>query len=80
MKFEHIPAGQFKTYCLQLMDDIHTKKKGFVITKRGVPVAQIIPTEDNLPQLFGWLSQSVVEQGNIIDPINVEWDVYDTKY
>lgn len=75
MKFEHIPAGQFKAHCLQLMNDINIKKIGYIITKRGVPVARILPPEETaLPQLFGWLSGTLIEENNIIDPIDVDWE------
>ena len=75
MKYEHIPAGQFKAHCLQLMNDINAKKVGYIITKRGVPVARILPPEEAAPpQLFGWLSGTIIEEGNIIDPIDAEWE------
>jgi prevent-host-death family protein len=75
MKYEHIPAGQFKAHCLQLMNDINTKKVGYIITKRGVPVARILPPEETVPpQLFGWLTGTIIEENNIIDPIDVEWE------
>lgn len=75
MKYEHIPAGQFKAHCLQLMNDINTKRVGYIITKRGVPVARILPPEEApSPPLFGWLSDTVISEENIIDPIDVEWE------
>jgi prevent-host-death family protein len=40
-----IPAGQFKTKCLALLDEVRDERSELVITKRGVPVARVIPIE-----------------------------------
>lgn len=69
-----ISAGHFKTHCLALMDEVKNKRQTIVITKRGIPVAKLMPTEEVLPSLFGWMKDTVVEQGNILDPIDLEWE------
>ena len=71
---ETIPAGDFKTHCLALMDEVKNKRQAIVITKRGVPVAKLIPAEEVFPSLFGWMKDTVVEQGSILDPIDLEWE------
>lgn len=38
-----VPAGEFKARCLQLIDDVHSENIGIVVTKRGVPMARLIP-------------------------------------
>jgi prevent-host-death family protein len=69
-----IPAGHFKTHCLALMDEVKNKGQTIVITKRGIPVAKLIPAAEVFPSLFGWMKDTVVEQGNILDPIDLEWE------
>ncbi len=38
-----IAAGQFKQTCLRILDEVRATGEGIVITKRGVPVAQLTP-------------------------------------
>ena len=40
-----IPAGEFKQTCLRLIDEVQTTGLRIVITKRGRPVAQVVPLE-----------------------------------
>jgi prevent-host-death family protein len=68
-----IAAGEFKTKCLKLLDEVAEKRKTLIITKHGKPVAQVVP----LPlkeSLFGSMKGTVLWMGDIISPIDVEWD------
>jgi prevent-host-death family protein len=47
-----IPAGRFKAQCLALLDDVAASGEPVVVTKRGKPVAQLVPIEA-LPSLIG---------------------------
>lgn len=38
-----IAAGEFKARCLELMDIVNEGHREFVITKRGKPVAKLVP-------------------------------------
>ncbi|MSP23826.1 MAG: type II toxin-antitoxin system Phd/YefM family antitoxin [Myxococcales bacterium] len=38
-----IPAGEFKAKCLAFFDEVETKQRSFVVTKRGRPVARVVP-------------------------------------
>ena len=38
-----IAAGKFKDRCLKTLDEVATGKSAVVITKRGRPVAKLIP-------------------------------------
>jgi prevent-host-death family protein len=39
-----IPVSQFKTHRLRLVEEVARQRKGFVVTKRGKPVARLVPT------------------------------------
>ena len=41
-----IPAGEFKAKCLQFMDDVQRDNIQITITKRGKPVARLVPIEE----------------------------------
>jgi prevent-host-death family protein len=71
---EQIAAGEFKAKCLQLMDKVQKGRQEIVITKRGKPVARLVPCDEELPGLFGCMKGSVKTYGNIIEPIEDEWE------
>jgi len=68
-----IPAGEFKAKCLKLLDKVAEERQTLVITKHGKPVAQVtpIPAKENI---VGSMKGSVLWMGDIISPIDVEWD------
>lgn len=68
-----IGAGDFKAKCLQLLNEIAERRETLVITKRGKPIARVIPVEPEQP-LFGALRGSVVEEHDIISPTGAEWE------
>ncbi len=69
-----IAAGEFKAKCLQLMEDVKEKNACFTITKRGKPIAQLIPMEDKPLNLFGALEDSVTINADIISGIDERWE------
>jgi len=60
-----IPAGVFKAKCLALLDEVQQERHEYVITKRGKPVARVIPIEEQKPQIFGRLKGTVKIHGDI---------------
>lgn len=68
-----IGAGDFKAKCLQLLDDVAAHREPLIITKRGKPVAKLVPIPPESP-LFGALAGSIVNQTDIIGPIDADWD------
>jgi prevent-host-death family protein len=75
MKRETIAAGKFKATCLGLLDEVQRERKEIVITKRGKPVARIVPVEtEKVPNLFGRMKGSGMIIGDIISPIGEIWD------
>jgi prevent-host-death family protein len=58
-----VPAGTFKDICLQLMDEVNTGVKEYVITKHGKPVARLVApyASDAAEQsAFGYLANTVI--------------------
>ena len=43
MKPKTIPAAKFKAECLALLDEVATGRGEIVVTKRGKPVARLVP-------------------------------------
>ncbi len=46
-----ISATEFKTKCLQLLDEVQRTGEGLVISKRGKPVARVLPEKASKPWL-----------------------------
>ncbi len=69
-----VPAGQFKARCLSLIDEVSLTHQVIVITKRGKPVARLVPLEEEKPRsLYGFFAGHVVEEGDIVSPTGEEW-------
>ena len=67
-----IPAGQFKARCLAILDDVQRKRRSVVVTKRGKPVARVVPVEeaDDGDSLRG----SVLYEGDLVSPLSERWN------
>ena len=63
-----IPAGQFKARCLRLMDEVRTTREPVLITKKGRPVAKLVPAEGQPEDIFGCLKDEIKIVGDIESP------------
>ena len=71
-----INATEFKAKCLKLVDEVAQTREPIVITKRGKPVAQVVPIEEETPTShFGYMAGTIEITGDIISPIEEEWSV-----
>ena len=57
-------ASKFWEQCLSLLDDL--RAKGIVITKRGKPVAKVIPIGCGCAALIGSMKGRLKIKGNIM--------------
>jgi prevent-host-death family protein len=48
-------AGAFKVHCLKVIDEVQSKRQAVLITKRGKPVAKLVPVEQEKDDIFGFL-------------------------
>ena len=46
MTQRRIAAAEFKAKCLALLDEVAEMKETLVVTKRGKPVARVVPVEE----------------------------------
>ena len=69
-----IPAGQFKANCLRLMDEVAQRRIPIVITKRGKPIAKLMPISEEPIDIFGRMAGTIKICGDIVSPIDdIEW-------
>ena len=71
MAMKQIPAARFKERCLSLLDEVDAE--GIVITKRGKPVARLIPFDTGSASLIGSLKDKVKLSGRLLST-GVKWD------
>ncbi len=79
MKTKTIPAGAFKARCLAIMDEVQAKREAVVITKRGKPVAKLVPVENQKDDIFGFFKGKIKVTGDVVSPALTpeEWgDLY----
>lgn len=71
----NINAAEFKAKCLKLIDEVAATHRSLVITKRGRPVARVVPIEDetSIPSLFGYMRGTGEIVGDIIDAPSDPW-------
>ncbi|MGO8790204.1 MAG: type II toxin-antitoxin system Phd/YefM family antitoxin [Terriglobia bacterium] len=64
-----ISAGTFKTHCLSIMEDVRATRHPVLITKRGRPVAKLVPVDTGRDDFIGRLEGVVKIVGDIESPI-----------
>jgi prevent-host-death family protein len=74
MKQEIIKASEFKAKCLRLMDEVRETGKEYIISKNGVPVSKLVPIKTKRTTLFGMHKDQITIKGDIVSPLDVEWD------
>lgn len=68
---KEIAAAKFKEQCLSLLDEVD--EDGIVITKRGKPVAKLIPIRAESASLIGSLKGRVTIKEEIFST-GIKWD------
>ncbi len=67
-------ATEFRAKCLGLIDEVAETGREIVITKRGKPVARLVPFRRRRGAPFGLYREQIRIHGDIGAPIDVEWD------
>jgi prevent-host-death family protein len=71
MTMKEIGAAEFKERCLSILDEVD--EDGLVITKRGKPVAKLIPIRAESSALIGALAGKLAIRGEILST-GAAWD------
>ena len=70
---ESLSVSEFKAKCLSVLQDVNKQKKRVIITKRGKPIAEVIPYESEQKDIP--LKNTVTFMGDIISPVAEEdWE------
>jgi len=68
---KQIAAAKFKEQCLSILDNVG--REGIIITKRGKPVAKLIPIGAECSSLIGSLKGRLTINGPILST-HAKWD------
>jgi prevent-host-death family protein len=72
-----VPASEVKNAWHEYLDRVSTTREEVVITRYGKPIARLAPVEppaEERRSIFGWMAGTVTIHGDIIEPLDVEWD------
>ena len=69
-----INAADFKSQCLELLDEVAASGAEIVITKNGHPVSRLVPHRERRGAPFGRDRDIILIHGDIGEPIDVEWE------
>ena len=63
-----ISASLFKTNCSAIVEEVKAKRESVLITKRGQPVARLVPVTTDSDEIFGFFSGRGSITGDVVDP------------
>ena len=74
---KQMPAGEFKTQCLAVMDKVLQTGEPVLITKHGKPVAKLVPADQPSDDIFGFMAGKVKIVGDIVSRVTPlsDWDL-----
>jgi prevent-host-death family protein len=67
-----IAISKFKAECLGLLDEVAETGEELVVTKRGKPIARVVPVEEP-PSLKGSVTFAVSDE-ELIAPVEPAWE------
>ena len=73
---ETMGISRFKTHALKILDRVAKSQVGIIVTKRGKPIAQVVPyrSSETEPKP-GKLADCLVFEKDIVSPLGEEmWD------
>jgi prevent-host-death family protein len=73
-----VKAGEFKAKCLKLLDEVAETGEGLIVTKRGKPVARLLPVYAPPKQVFGAL-KDITQIADPSDDLNSALDEADLR-
>jgi prevent-host-death family protein len=69
-----VSTSELKAHCAQVIEDVSRGKGPVTVTRRGRPIARIVALKEERPRLFGALKGMLTIHGDIISPVDVEWE------
>lgn len=61
--------GELKVHCFAVMDEVCSKRETVIITKRGKPIAKLVPADQHADDIFGFLAGKGSIAGDVVSPV-----------
>lgn len=74
---DSLPISRFKATCLAALERVRKTGRPLLVTKRGVPIAQVVPPPPPkaAESAFGAMRGTAEELGDIVEPLpEEEWE------
>ncbi len=73
---ENIGISEFKTHALKILDQVAKSQIGIIVTKRGKPLAEVIPYRNSeMKPKPGKMAEYLVFEKDIVTPLGEDmWD------
>ena len=73
-----MPAGEFKARCLRVMEDVKKYRVSVVITKKGRPVAPLVPADEPEREILGCMAGTASIVGDVESSVfsPESWDAF----
>lgn len=62
-------AGPFKTKCLAVIAEVQAKHETAVITKRGKPVAKLVPASAGTDEIYNFMKGKGSVTADVVSPV-----------
>ena len=68
---QEVAISEFKAKCLALLDEVDKTKVSLRVTRRGRPIAEVIPASPNMEERnwLGSMSDSMEIAGDVVSPV-----------
>ncbi len=66
-------AGFFRANCLRVIDEVQAERETVMITKRGKPVAKLVPMNAVTDDIYDFLAGKGRILGDVVSPAISEW-------
>ena len=70
-----VSIAEFQGKCLKLVSEVADSGSEKVITRNGQPVSRLVRIRKRPPAPFGRDQELIQIRGDIIEPLDVEWEV-----
>src|SRR6267143_4053480 len=68
---QEVAISEFKAKCLALLEQVDKTKIPLLVTRRGRPIAEVIPASPNMEERdwLGSMSDSIEITGDVVSPV-----------
>ena len=74
-----VTTTELKARCSEILRQVARRREPVVVTRRGRPIAEIVPSQERRETRFGFARGSIAIHGDIVAPLEVEWEAMEDE-